>query len=234
MTGQPNELIRRIRGIKGLGGEPSQFLIPIRTSEGTQIGVLRPVDVALSKLPEVVEKLTRWRRMFMQYFLTQFPATEERTAAWLEKVVIPSDDRVLFLICDDVGRSVGNFGVCNIKPNEAELDNLIRGEKVDYPRLIFFAEIAMLSWLYFGVGVDSVILHVFSNNAKTINLHSSVGFSEKQRFHLSRIQEEEEVKYLVNSSGGEPVDFEYIEMEMDRSKFDLLNPWVRSLYSDQW
>ena len=232
MTFQSNELIQRIRGIKGLGRVSCQFLIPIRTSEDIQIGVLRPIDEALCKLPEVVEKLTRWRSVFMQYFLTQFPASEERTSTWLEKVVIPSDDRVLFLICDDVGRLVGNFGVCNIKPHEAELDNLIRGERGGAPGLIFFAEIAMLRWLYFGLGVKSVTGHVFSNNSRTINLHSKVGFSERQRFDLSRIQEGEDVRYLVNSSDGELVDFHYIQIAMDRSHFELSNPWAK--YGVSW
>ena len=148
MTVQHDELVQKIRELKGLNGNPSQFVIPIRTSEGIQIGVLRPIDESLSKLPEVIEKLTRWRRRFMQYFLTQFPASEVRTAAWLEKAVVPGDDRILFLICDDGGRLVGNLGVCDIKPHEAEVDNVIRGEKGGGPRLIFFAGIAMLSWLY--------------------------------------------------------------------------------------
>jgi len=234
MTVQHDELIQKIRDIKGLNDKPSQFVIPIRTSEGIQIGVLRPIDESLSKLPEVVEKLTQWRRMFMQYFLTQFSASEARTATWLEKVVIPSDDRILFLIYDDGSRLVGNFGVCDMKPHEAELDNLIRGEKVSDPMFMYFTEIALLSWLYFGVGVNSVVLHVFSDNVRTINLHSRAGFSERQRFDLSRIQEGEDIRYLVNSTKGEPVDFQYIEMAIDRSHFALSNPWAKSLYSDQW
>jgi hypothetical protein len=232
MTVQRDELIRNIRRIKGLDGGTYQFVIPIRTSEGIQIGVLRPIDESLSKLPEVIKKLTQWRRMFMQYFLTQFTISEERTAAWLEKVVIPSDDSILFLICDAGGRLVGNFGVCDIKPHEAELDNLIRGEHVSDPLFIYFTEIAMLSWLYFGIGVGSVVLHVFSDNARTINLHSRVGFSERRRFSLSKIQEGKDIRYLVNSIEGEPVDFHYIEMAMDRSHFELLIPWAKSVYAD--
>lgn len=230
---QLNELTRKIQEIKGLNGMSSYFLIPIRNIEGIQIGSLRPIDTSLMKLPEVLEKLTRWRRMFARYFLTQFPCSEERTSQWLENIVFPSDDRILFLICDDIGTFVGNFGVCNIKPHEAELDNLIRGEKGGDPKLIFFAEIALLSWLYLDIGVNSVSLHVFSNNAKTISLHSNIGFFERQRLDLRRIQDGSDLRYFVNSNDGEPVNFQYIEMAMERSSFELLYPWTKSVYADR-
>ena len=259
MTVCSDELIKKIRSIKGLEGEAEPFLISIMNSEGAQVGNLRPIDKSLAKLPEIAEKLTRWRRLFRQYFLTQFSASVERTGAWLERVVIPDDERILFLICDVHDKLIGNFGVCNLKPHAAELDNLIRGESGGDSKLILFAEIAMLSWLYYGVGVNSVVLHVFSNNARTISLHSGVGFTERQRFGLNRIQDGENLRYIVNSTpkqlpsntafiselpcrikeritptGGEPVDFDYIEMTMDRQKFELTNPWAKLIYATQW
>jgi RimJ/RimL family protein N-acetyltransferase len=188
----------------------------------------------LSCQPDVVEKLTQWRRMFMHFFLTQFPATAERTAKWLEKVVVPADDRILFLISDLDGQWVGNFGVCDIRPHSAELDNLIRGEAVSQPQFILYTELAMLSWLYFGLGIDSVTLHVFSNNVKTIKLHFKAGFAEKQRSQLSKLQEGNEIKYLIDSREGEPVDFTYIEMEMQGPEFERRNPWVKAGYADLW
>jgi len=68
----------------------------------------------------------------------------------------------------------------------------------------------------------------------TINLHSSVGFSERQRFSLCKVQEGGEHVYLLNSDKGEPVDFQYIEMILSRSTFELSNPWAKMLFSDQW
>lgn len=228
------DLIRTIRRIKGLDGPLSEFLIPIRTSEGIIIGNLRPIDAGLCGQAEVVRKLTEWRRMFMPFFLTQFSATEERTSKWLQKVVMPNDDRILFLICDQNDRWVGNFGVCDIRPHAAELDNLIRGEAVNQPNFILFSEFAMLSWLYYGLGVKSVTLHVFSNNIKTINLHTKAGFAKRKSIALNKVQEGCEVKYIADSHEGVPADFAYIEMEMHELDFSQRNPWVKATYVDLW
>jgi RimJ/RimL family protein N-acetyltransferase len=230
---QSNELVQNIRTIKGLNGNPSQFKIPIYTSENIKIGTLRPVDTILCKSPDVIEKLTSWRRTYMRYFLSQFPASEERTKNWLENVVLPSDNRILFLIYDNFGKAIGNIGACDIKPDEAELDNLIRGEIVDGPKFMFFAEIALLSWLYFQIYINTVVLHVFSNNFRAIKLYSQTGFSEKRRFNLSQIQDGEEVRYIVSSHSCDAVRFQYIEMMMSREQFELSQPWVKSTYVDQ-
>jgi hypothetical protein len=148
----------------------------------------------------------------------------------LENVVLPSSDRVLFLILEDEGKPIGNFGVCSLTPNAAELDNLIRGERGGDPNLIFYSEIAMLSWLYWGIGINSVSLHVFSNNAKTIALHSSVGFAVAKKYRLNRILEGNETRFLIDSELGTPADFDYYEMTLDRNGFIATNNWAASLY----
>jgi hypothetical protein len=210
--------IKLIRNIKGISESSFDFSIPIINYERVQIGRLRPIDIVLSKNPEVIDKLTKWRRMFTRYFLTQFQPSIERTADWLNKVVIPSDDRLLFLICDMDDRIIGNFGICNLRNSDAELDNLIRGERGGDPNLILFAEIALLKWLYFSVHIESALLHVFSNNGMTISLHSSVGFLETKRYDLRKIQVGDEIKYSIGTEG-KIADFQYIEMRLSREEF---------------
>ena len=210
--------IELIRNIKGISGSQFEFSIPILNYERIQVGRLRPIDIELSKNPELIEKLTKWRRMFARYFLTQFQPSIERTAAWLHNIVIPSDDRLLFLICDMDDIIIGNFGICNLLPTEAEIDNLIRGEMGGDPNLIFFSEIALLKWLYFSARIESALLHVFSNNGMTISLHSSVGFLETKRYDLQKIQVGDEIKYSIGAEG-EIADFQYIEMRLSREEF---------------
>lgn len=207
--------------------------ILIKKENGEYIGKLVPLDELSANDQSTIAALTLWRKKSMNNFLTQFEATIERTRKWLNEVVLKDNTRILFIIVDGAGKAVGNIGVCNISENQAELDNVIRGEKVGDPGFMFFVGIAILSWLYWGMGVDSVVLHVFSNNIRAINLYSSIGFSERQRFDLRRTCDGEDVKYLVNSINGIAVDFQYIEMVMNRSHFEFSNPWTKTLYSDQ-
>jgi RimJ/RimL family protein N-acetyltransferase len=208
--------------------------ILIRRADREVIGKLTPLDELSANDQFIIAALTLWRKKFMSNFLTQFEVTIERTRRWLNEVVLKDNTRILFIIFDGTGKAIGNIGVCNISENQAELDNVIRGEKVGDPGFMFFVGITILSWLYWGMGVDSVVLHVFSNNVRAINLYSNIGFSERQRFDLRRICEGEDVKYLVDSINGIPVDFQYVEMAMDRSHFEASNPWAKAIYSDQW
>jgi hypothetical protein len=226
------ELATKIRAIKGLVPNSRPFSIPVRSFEGIEVGALKPVDVALSHQGSVVESLARWRQMYMDYFLTQFVANPERTAHWLQSLVIPSHDRILFLICENHGLAVGNFSVCNVTPREAELDNLIRGEQGGDAQLIFYSEVALLSWLYWQLDIEEAFLHVFTNNTRTIRLHTRVGFQPSKTYRLSRIVEGQETRFLLDSDTGEVVDFQCLRMTLHRDRFVLSQPWAVDVYKD--
>ena len=168
--------------------------------------------------------------MFMRYFLTQFPATDDRTRDWLERVVLPSPTRILFRIITEDGIAVGNVGVCGISPDTAELDNLIRGEHGGDPQLIFYSELTLLNWLFEHLQVEKVTLHVFSNNVKTLNLHSSVGFLEDARLRLTKELRDGEAQYLVESDHGGAVDFRYVRMKLSAQDFRHRYPRVAMDY----
>lgn len=194
--------------------------ITIVDNEGLEIGYLKPITKSLTSDKEVVEKLAKWRRMFKRYFLTQFTPTPERTKNWLDSVVMPSDNRILFLICTDSNEIIGNFGICDIGESQAELDNLIRGEKGGHSQLIYFAELALLKWIFEDLVIPTASLHVFSNNYKTIALHESVGFKIVANYPLSKQEFQDELKYAVcDSSNSEVVDFSYLEMKLTSAEF---------------
>jgi RimJ/RimL family protein N-acetyltransferase len=210
-----------VRSLKALDQEEGGSKnILIRNMNGVVIGKLVPIDEKLIDDQIILVALTSWRKKFKLNFLTQFEPTIERTKKWLSEVVLKDDTRVLFLIFDNTGRAIGNLGVCNIAEHQAELDNVLRGEKAGEPNFMFHTEIAMLGWLYWVMGVDLVVLHVFSNNEKAINLYTKVGFTERQRFNLSKIQEGDDIKHFVGSGKGDPVDFQYIEMILEKSRFE--------------
>ncbi len=194
------------------------------------IGYLSCFDVGMIDDKEAIAALTRWRQHYMRYFLTQFEATELRTRKWIQNVVLPSRDRILFTIELPAGEIIGNFGICNMTGCKGELDNLIRGKKGGDKDLIFFSEICLLSWMYSKLNYKSANLHVFSNNSRTIKLHNSVGFEVTKELELYCNKAKDEIRYGTTPGEGERVDFNYIEMGLDKTRFFEINPWVIDIY----
>lgn len=209
-----------IRTFKGLEQGQSDKPLSITTDKGQIIGSLAAVTAEVATDPKIIAALTRWRQKYMRFFLTQFEATETRTAAWLKNVVIKDDTRILFLIRDEAGNEMGNFGVANIAAGSAELDNLIRGERGGDSRLIFFSELALMKWVYLQLGVDEIYLHVFSNNHKTIALHQSVGFSISNAWGLIKQESADQIRYEVDYNGNpETAELALVRMRMSRDGF---------------
>jgi RimJ/RimL family protein N-acetyltransferase len=216
------QLIYKIKEIKGLTENTTDFAIPILNQDGNQIGSLKPIDIQVSLEKDTYIFLTKWRRMFKKYFLTQFKPTIERTKYWLDNIVMPSNDRLLFFILDENSKVLGNFGICNICKKSVELDNLIRGEKGGDKDLVFFSEQALLRWIYNDLDIPLAILHVFSNNYKTISLHERVGFSVTEEKKLRKVLTDDGVNFSHQKPFGEEVDFKYLTMELSRNNFRKL------------
>lgn len=195
------------------------FEIPIVEENGNFLGTLQCIDVYSLQSPEVIGLLTKWRNQYMQYFLTQFTATTERTSQWLESVVLPAEDRILFLVRDEKGQAIGNFGLCNVGKEYAELDNILRGEKGGDRNLFYYAAIALLSWIFKVLDISIANLHVFSDNSKAISLYERLGFKTVSLQNLSRVESENEVSYTPNTELDDAVSFKYQEMSLEKSLF---------------
>lgn len=189
-------IIRQLKGLEE--GILNSFYISIIKDEGSLIGKLVPINTKLANDNSIINNLRKWREKYMKYFLTQFVPTNERTQLWLNNSVLLDDTRILFLIQDEEDKTIGNFGICNIREKEAELDNLIRGEKGGDQKLIFYAEISLMHWIYKNLGIEDIYLHVFSNNPRTINLHRSVGFEISKIYPLVKSETSQQVQYNVN------------------------------------
>lgn len=206
--------------------------ILVKDELGKVVGKLVCIDKKTIGNDSIISLLTKWRNQYMEFFLTQFNATFERTKKWLENIVIPANDRLLFIIYSAEGKPIGNFGICDLKENAGELDNLIRGEKSDTPKMIFLCEIALLTWMFEYLNYDLVNLHVFSNNEPTIKLHKSVGFGFWKKMQLSRKQTPEHIQFLIDSSEGVKVSFDYCEMRLNRDEFLNKFAWTKDAYSN--
>ena len=198
-----------------------KFSIAIKDNNDKAIGSLVLVQKRDANNPIILEALTRWRKKYMKYFLTQFNASTNRTKSWLENIVIPSSDRLLFLILNEDNNLIGNFGIADILFDRCELDNLIRGEKGGHPKLIYFSELSLLKWLFLEKKVKRVNLHVFANNLPTIKLHKSVGFVEIGRRKLERVQSKDgDVSFEETQICSEGNSIEYLELMLESNDFN--------------
>ncbi|MBX4955317.1 GNAT family N-acetyltransferase [Rhizobium lentis] len=205
--------------------DPSKRLrLPIRSDSGRIVGELQCIDRSMLDEPGLISDLTAWRNQSMPFFLTQFTATEERTRSWLESISLPAADRILFVICDPDGNRLGNFGVCNIRPGAAEFDNVIRGRMSDIRNLMFHCGVALLEWMFSGLGVETAELHVFSHNEKAIGLYKRLGFAAAESLPLRHTQEEGMVKYSIVDRSQANASFDYLKMELSSERFRQSQP----------
>lgn len=204
--------------VKANEGRQHSLMIPIVSDGGEVIGRLCCLDQANASDPATIAALTAWRNANREAFLTQFEATEARTANWLAKVVVPSRDRILFLIIDADDKLVGNVGFANLTEESAELDNVLRGEASRYPRIAKAAVQSLLTWAFADLGLKSIYLNVFANNDKAIGLYRALGFLPREERRLSVLQSEHEIRYLIESEDGEPAPFGYLHMIHGRSE----------------
>jgi RimJ/RimL family protein N-acetyltransferase len=208
-----------VRIFKGLEKENMIKEIPILDNRNQYIGKLKPIDIELAQDKNVIEALTKWRQKYMRFFMTQFIATPERTEKWLKEVVLKDNTRLLFLIYDENNKLIGNLGVCNINKQNAELDNVVRGEKEGHKRLIFFSVLTLINWLYIS-DVINIFLRVFNNNLKAVSLYSSIGFKPKQIFALQKnVNNLNEAAYIAMPNPPKEGQLGLILMELDKSNF---------------
>jgi len=225
------EIIRRLKGLSDNPGASMPPEIVIRNEKGERLGTLDPVTKVMAVGDEPASMLARWRNDHMSCFFTQFKATPERTRNWLNKVVLPDDTRLFFLIRTADDRPVGNFGICHLAQESVEVDNLIKGEPGSGVRLIFYTWLAMIDWLIRFLGVNHLYGHLFSNNAKCDRSTEAIGFRRTASFRLHRENAGGDVQYRIDfDSAPAPGEIGCTRIEMTSSEFRAKHPWLKQVY----
>ncbi|WP_117190950.1 GNAT family N-acetyltransferase [Rhizobium terrae] len=215
-----------MRSFKDNGDPAMRLVVAIRDETGRLLGELHCLDRALAEEDGLAGDLTEWRNAARTSFLTQFEARVERTASWLQNVVLSASDRVLFIVRGIEGERLGHIGISNIAPGRAEVDNVMRGRPGGEKSLMFYSAVALIAWMFRRLAVPVVQLHVFSNNTAAIRLYERLGFEIVERSPLRRIEEPEMVRYATDGEEGVEVDFGYLRMEIPVARFHALHPWA--------
>lgn len=172
------------------------------------VAFLRPVATAKGQLnPEDVRILSEWRNRFVHSFLSEFVATEERTARWLSEILGPDDNRILFMV-EEVhsGQTIGYMGLARIdwRKSSCEADAIVKGVDA-YPGLIKKALLTLLDWARYQLGLRHVSLRVRSDN-NAVEFYRRLGFEEVTRIRLRPVETPGMIEWVEDKSlpPGEP------------------------------
>ena len=136
---------------------------------------------------KIVKLLAKWRKKHQSWFQAQFKVTIKETKIWLEKKVIETPDRLLFLIRIN-NNFIGHMGFFrfDFNKNTCDLDNVIRGES-GYPGLIQNCLKYLMKWGKKNLSIKNYTLETTSDNQKAINLYTKLGFVEFNKIPLIKI-----------------------------------------------
>lgn len=164
---------------------------------------LRPIGTALGAASEEeVRLLTEWRNRHVKAFLTEFEATQERTAAWLVESIGPDPGRIVFILR---GRDGELFGLCGLafadwEAGSVELDGVMRGTAAE-PGGMTEAVRTLLDWAHCQLGLSTPLVRVVSDNPHALGFYRRLGFVETHRVPLRRVAERGMVRWVPDPSG---------------------------------
>jgi perosamine synthetase len=162
----------------------------------------------------LIQKLTNWRNENVSVYPTQFNASFESTKNWLVNGLLDVEDRILFLVVNKYGQTIGHIGFNNCHNDQLmlEVDNVIRGERSICKGLFGKALNCMLTWARKTINCKGFILRVMDDNPQAIKFYEKNNFVQKEKIPLVKDSEDKIVKYRYASPNENP-DKNFILME---------------------
>lgn len=173
--------------------------------------LLRPLSTRRSEIrPADVDLIAEWRNRFVTAFLTEFDADHESTERWLAEVIHPDPSRMLFMLDEIDGRSVGQMGLASIDwaSGSFEIDSIARGEP-GARGLMAESIHTMMRWAQSQLALTDAWLRVRSDN-DAIGFYERIGFSETRRVPLRRESDSGHVRWIEAPGGGDDLDVVYM------------------------
>jgi perosamine synthetase len=182
-------------------------------------GYLVPLsEFHLSNKP-LIEKFSLWRRNNQFAYPNRFQVSIEGTETWLKHAVIENPDRLLFIVLDKFGESIGHLGVLRIGAGEVEIDNVLRGE-ARAPGIMYTAMEAIENFCYHEFGLESISLRVLKSNPHAIDFYEKLHYSKVTEIPLADVGLNGTVK-LVESTDNVCDYFQVMQKNLRDSRADV-------------
>lgn len=198
--------------------------LPVYDNDSELVAFLRPIGQDFRQTdPGLAALLTKWRVENPTISTGKFEVSEQRTAAWLDNLVIGRDDRLLFMIEGLDHTPIGHIGFSNFDfvEQSGEVDSVLRGLKDGYPGIMAFASNTLIDWGYKELRLKKVTLSVFSDNDSAIRFYERLGFKKTHSKGLYKvfIEEKNEEKLEIAPEGySGPIEKYYIYMMHEGAK----------------
>ena len=214
MAPSPKQILLISELKSGSGG------ITVRLQDGSCIGLLLPVTLEAAQNDAIVRTLYRWRSAHLFSFLTAFTTSPESMKNYLLSISLPDPARILFLVKDANSALVGNIGLCNVSAVDAELDNVVRGERASPKEIMAHAQRTLLDWAFRVLEISRIYLHVLTDNARAIRAYENVGFSKVRYIPLTRKENADGYKLVpISANSSERQHAELVRMEISKATF---------------
>ncbi len=170
-------------------------------------GCLIPLSYLHLQDDLLVSQLGTWRTAASYAYPTRFPVTDGGTRRWMKAGVLDKEDRLLFLIMDELGRLIGHAGFANGFNNHCllELDNILRGENFARKGIIGEAVTALQNYGRTVLFPEGFYLRVLASNGHAVRFYEKLGYVEVERDHLKMLVEDG-IEKLVPSTAREGSD----------------------------
>lgn len=174
--------------------------LPVHNEKGEEIARLKLIEEDDLNDHQIISKITEWRNKYKSCFLSEFIPTNERTKNWLETIVLPSNDRLLFKISSLENEFVGHIGAIN-RGNYIEYDYYIVGVKPNMKNFALNIARNFLRWIVEVKDFEYILGNVRSDNEHALKFHIRTGFHVHNRVSLvKKIDTENEFSFEKSES----------------------------------
>ena len=155
-------------------------------ANGTVAGYLEPIGGTYSQ--NDITLLTKWRAANQTWFPSQFNVTRGGTETWLVNQVINNHTKILYMIKDIQGNSIGHLGLAGLDfvHDTCDLDNVIKGEDNIGNNVMVLAEKKMVELAFSVFGTKSVRAQLFDDNLPSKLLQFSLGFKVDKKISMMK------------------------------------------------
>ena len=179
--------------------------------------VMRPVATTPGSINAAdVRVLTEWRNRFVTSFMTEFEANDARTERWLIEVVGPETERILFMLDDLSGRTIGYLGIAFIdwENRTGEADAFVRGVD-DMPGIMKKAALTLFRWAHHELGLTTAITARIRWDNPSLPFFLRLS-TENRRVALRAIDEPDMRRWVEDESlASSPAGLVYITFHRD-------------------
>ena len=170
---------------------------------------------------KIIQQLKSWRSENQNAFLRVFNVTIAGTLSWLKKGVLEREDRLLFLVNDIYGETIGHVGISsfNFEKKTCEIDNIVRGKVSSQSKVMESAVKGLLTWIFEKIEPECIELRVFNFNTKALALYYRLGFQLDALYPLEKTAKGDEIEWIDSDN---KIDGFFISMKLTKENYVAL------------